>query len=140
MILKLRLRIVWVVSLIIILLMDLGHPGTCRLTLNLLFLAVLVESLVDIMSKHVIDMLGKVSRSTIHRFERYSFVKFWFSWRCPGNEGFHMWSPIEVGIMDIIDIIRKCIYTIWCKVVIQIIILFIMYTSIFIYLNPCFDV
>ena len=31
------------------------------------------------------------------------------SWRCPGNEGFHMWSPIEVGVVDVIDIIRRCV-------------------------------
>ena len=36
-----------------------------------------------------------------------------------------MGSPLEVGIVDIVYVICRCIYTIWCKVLIQIIILFI---------------
>ena len=40
-----------------------------------------------------------------------------------------MGSPLKVGVMDTIDIIRRCINTIWCKVVIQIIILFMLINS-----------
>ena len=47
-------------------------------------------------------------------------------------ERFDMWSSLKVGVMDIIHIIRRCIYAIWCKVVIQIVIFFIMYAGVII--------
>ena len=127
MIVKIRFRIVRIV-IIMTLFMDFGHSRMSRFVAGLLFLVVPIEILFDFFTKHGVYVLWKINRTIVPGFAGYTFVVLGFTMRCPRYQGFNLGIPSEVGSMDVVEVITRCIYPIWCKDVINIIILFFLDT------------
>ena len=85
-------------------------------------------------------MLWKINRTIVPGFVGYTFVVLAFTMRCPRYQGFNLGIPSEVGSMDVVEAITRCIYPIWCKDVINIIILFFLDTWVFIQVMLVLDV